>query len=268
MSTFWDSEDFMAWSQPASCWLESEGFFLREGGTNQVKSLHIFIWFCRAEVYFCVHWRKRNFYRHTLCFANQPLPSFWLPLLCKGFAISNCLLYISTWVSCRRPNSTCARLNSWGPSSCLLILLIPLFLLPASLTSQSTLLETSEWPLILPGVSSHLTNSQVPQTLLAQYLSHTPLPSVPKAAILAQFLFPHFLPQLSRSSHLQCSSYILPCPRPIFLMNNMLVRIRLSFHPAGKKKAQCLLPLRTLLKSGTHYFLSISFTRIQSHDHT
>lgn len=104
----------MAWSQPASCWLEFVGFFLRDGGTNQVKSLYIFIWFCRAKVYFCVHWRKRNSYRHTLCFANQPLPSFWLPLLCKGFAISNCLLYISTWVSCRRPNSRMCKTELLG----------------------------------------------------------------------------------------------------------------------------------------------------------
>lgn len=114
-----------------------------------------------------------------------------------------------------------------------------------------------------------------------------PSPTDSPFAIFSPSTFPNLFPKLSfwlssyfHTPYLHCwgvllislptsnatlfqPSGVLSCPRPIFLISNMHIRIWLGFHPEGKnKKEQSLLPLKTLPKICTHYFISVSFTRI------
>lgn len=169
LSTFWDSEDFIAWSQTACRVFWGRGY-------KSSEELTYFYLVLQSKVYFSMCTEERGITIDTLYFANQPLPSFWLKSSCRNEFPMACFTSPSGYLT----GISAQYAQDWTPSclpqGCLLILLIPLFLLPISLTSQSPLLETSEWPLILPGVSSHLTYCQVPQTLLSQYLAHLPFP--------------------------------------------------------------------------------------------
>lgn len=142
LSKFWDQGGFPCLkpaSQPATGW-SLQGYFLfvcfwwREG------SMWTYFYVFRTQ-FISLYALKKGFSTihsilptsPSLCFDDHFYPKDSQIMFWKW--IFNYLLYIATWISCRHTNTTCPKPNSWWHSSRLLIILDPLFLLLALLTT-------------------------------------------------------------------------------------------------------------------------------------